>query len=444
MIMRKRMEALALEFFGSEWAEDSRVRGLVEGALQREEPDPELIEEDVKGSLGDLAPETLLRLVLDTIPAAVFWKDREFRFVGGNRTFANDIGLNDAADAVGLDDYQIAEEDLADEYRAIDRDVMDNGTSVTRHREPQLRDGELAWLETNKIPLHDPHGEVVGLLGTYADVTGQVLHEEALNSANSKLAQASRFKDQFLAAVSHELRTPLNPILALTESLQSGVYGELDHRQNEALGHMAESAKQLHRLIEDILDISAFEFGGDIELVLAPTRTDELFRKMVNTISTKAAAKGIAIKIDDRTDLEGHFLIDSRRVEKALAVLLDNAVKFSPADGKITLAAEADLDTGKNPSERRGQRYRNLRRRSGEPLPDLRPARPRTGSRLQRCRHRARARQAHGRAARWQHRAGERARRRQQIHTQPADPDPLRRGPGKRLVNKLSHPKAIN
>ena len=78
-----------------------------------------------------------------------------------------------------------------------------------------MRDGEVAWLETNKVPLHDSNGEVVGLLGTYTDVTEQVSHEATLNATNAELARASLFKDQFLAAVSHELRTPLNPILAL-------------------------------------------------------------------------------------------------------------------------------------------------------------------------------------------------------------------------------------
>ena len=336
---RDRMEALALDHFGSDWEEDPRVRGFLDAVTDADRDRAEEVDE--AASLGDLQPEALLRLVLDTIPAGVFWKDRESRFVGGNRTFAKDIGLDDPAQAVGLDDFDISDRHMAEHYRSIDCAVMESDRPRMRFREPQMRDGELAWLETTKVPLHDRDGQVIGILGSYADVTEQVQHEDMLGAANAELASASRFKDQFLAAVSHELRTPLNPILALTESLMStAIYGEVNQAQREALDHIARNAKHLHQLIENVLEISTLEIGNQIDLVLSPTLLGELFRKAAGRIGEAAAAKQIRVSTRDDSAHDGHYYVDSRRVERILEVLLDNAVKFTPAGGEITLGAE--------------------------------------------------------------------------------------------------------
>lgn len=176
----------------------------------------------------------------------------------------------------------------------------------------------------------------------FVEVASQAGAGETAGPADAKPADAPGSKEQFLAAVSHELRTPLNPILALTDSLRFGVYGEMGERQLEALGHMAENAGHLHRLIEDILDISSFSFGADCGLVLAPARVDELFTKMIGGIAAAAGAKAIGIRTLDASQLDCHFYIDNRRVEKVLAILLDNALKFTPAGGEITLGASAD------------------------------------------------------------------------------------------------------
>ena len=340
------MESLAQKFFGPDWAEDPQLQGFVEAASQAQAASGATADES-PSSLGELSAERLLRLVMDSIPASVFWKDLDSCFIGGNKQFANDIGVKHATDAVGLDDFEYSEKDMADEYRAIDRSVMENDQPVRNLREPQLRDGELAWIETNKIPLHGPDGKVVGLLGTYADVTEHVVYQEKLSAANAELEQVSGFKDQFLASVSHELRTPLNPILALSELLRTGNYGPLNERQQGALTHVIDSAKQLHSLIEDMLEISHFELGKEVDLVLSPTSLQHLFEKMIEGIESAADAKQISIEICcDEYEVDRHFYIDTRRIERALAILLDNAIKFTDPGGEVRLSARVDPDNG--------------------------------------------------------------------------------------------------
>ena len=338
---RESVERLAREFFGSGWSRDARLVGFVEAltADGNEGLTPEPGEP--ASSLEQLDPAHLFRLVLDTIPSGVFWKDRDSRFVGANQRFACDIGLDSPTDALGLDDFEFTDAALAEEYRSIDRSVMENDCPIVNFREPLLRGDQVRWLETNKIPLHAPDGQVIGLLGTYADVTDDVAYEEKLSSANAGLEQASRFKDRFLASISHELRTPLNPILALSESLRAGIYGPVADRQHEALDRLIENASKLHRLVEDVLEVSQFEFGEKVELAMSPTRIAELFEKMARQIRPSAEAKQITVEVDPGTlGSPGHYYIDNRRVEKALAVLLDNAIKFTGAGGNVRLSAE--------------------------------------------------------------------------------------------------------
>ncbi len=115
----------------------------------------------------------MLRAVLDTIPQHVFWKDRESVYIGCNRNFAAAVGLSSPEEAVGKTDFELPGKDGdAEGYRRVDREVIESGKPKLRFLETQLMaDGELTWIETSKVPLYDAAGNVVGVLGTYEDVT---------------------------------------------------------------------------------------------------------------------------------------------------------------------------------------------------------------------------------------------------------------------------------
>ncbi|HSB60499.1 MAG TPA: PAS domain S-box protein, partial [Vicinamibacteria bacterium] len=144
-----------------------------------------LVHEDVTGrraveqALAD--SREMLQVVLNNIPEFVFWKDRDLRYRGCNARFARANGLQAPEDVVGRTDYdfRVLEEE-ANFFRAVDRRVMDSGRAEHGILEPVHRqDGSLRWLETNKIPLRDGEGQVVGVLGTYQDVTERREAEES-------------------------------------------------------------------------------------------------------------------------------------------------------------------------------------------------------------------------------------------------------------------------
>jgi PAS domain S-box-containing protein len=115
--------------------------------------------------------QQMLRAVLDAIPARVFWKDAELRYLGCNKLFATDAGETPQS-IIGKTDLELPWIDQAELYRRDDREVLEKNQPQLDIAEPQLgADGVLRRVQTAKLPLHDDDGAVIGVLGTYADVT---------------------------------------------------------------------------------------------------------------------------------------------------------------------------------------------------------------------------------------------------------------------------------
>ena len=130
----------------------------------------------------------MLRTVLDTIPQRVFWKDRNSVFLGCNKSLAADSGFDNPSQVVGKTDFDTPSAAMAEAYRSDDGQVMDSGVPRYNYEEPMIKpDGSQAWLKTSKVPLYDAQGQIIGLLGTYEDITERKAAEEALAEASGLL-----------------------------------------------------------------------------------------------------------------------------------------------------------------------------------------------------------------------------------------------------------------
>jgi PAS domain S-box-containing protein len=123
---------------------------------------------------GILESRLMLEAVLDAIPARVFWKDREGRYLGGNRPFAADAGLSGPEALVGRRDEDMPWAEYAPIYRADDREVLASGEASPGVEEGfTTAAGRRVWVRRNKVPLRGPDGEIRGVLGTFEDLTPQ-------------------------------------------------------------------------------------------------------------------------------------------------------------------------------------------------------------------------------------------------------------------------------
>ncbi len=131
-------------------------------------------EEKIKRISQELAySNTVSEIVMDNIPFAFFWKDKDLNYLGCNEMFANLAGLDNKEDIIGKSDFDMPwtrEESLA--YRSDDKFVMDNDQSKLNIEEAQTTStGQETWVSTTKIPLKNEAGEIFGLLGMFKDVT---------------------------------------------------------------------------------------------------------------------------------------------------------------------------------------------------------------------------------------------------------------------------------
>lgn len=123
----------------------------------------------------------LLDVIVNTVGATIFWKDKKLTYLGCNTAFARDAGFSRPEEVIGKDDYQMGWREQADLYRADDRQVMESGRSRLLIEEPQTTpDGRHITLLTNKVPLLGRDGEVIGIVGTYIDISERKRLEEVL------------------------------------------------------------------------------------------------------------------------------------------------------------------------------------------------------------------------------------------------------------------------
>jgi len=158
----------------------------------------------------------MLQTVLDTIPQRVFWKDTNSVFLGCNKSLAEDAGLSDPSELIGKTDYDNSFRETAELYQADDRQVMTTGEGRINYEEPQVRpDGSKAWLRTSKVPLRDKEGNVVGVLGTYEDITDYKRSEEALRESEERFRNIVETTTEWIWEMDIKGRhTFSNPVIA--------------------------------------------------------------------------------------------------------------------------------------------------------------------------------------------------------------------------------------
>jgi PAS domain S-box-containing protein len=198
------------------------------------------------------------------------------------------------------------------------------------------RDGSQFPVELSINPLPDS-GRAI-FVGFIRDITQRQADEEKLRSAKEAAEAASRAKDNFVAALSHELRTPLTPVLLSAAALRDDARLPADVRTEMAM--MERNIALEARLIDDLLDLTRIT-RGKLPLRTEPCEAHSLLSHAIDTIREDARAKDIALELElaaQHSSLTG----DPARLQQVFWNLLKNAVKFTPAGGRIAIRTRDD------------------------------------------------------------------------------------------------------
>ena len=187
----------------------------------------------------------------------------------------------------------------------------------------------------------DDRGTVVRVIGVNMDITDRKKSEQALERLRHEQLQ---FKDDFLSHVSHELRSPLTAIKQFTSILLGGLAGELNKEQREYQEIVLKNIHQLQSMVDDLLEVTRLE-TGKLTVDLENMSVGNAVTDAIDTLKGAAAAKSIALLYDPPANL-GSAYADPTRVRQILIILLDNAIKFTPAGGTVTVRTGPDRDPG--------------------------------------------------------------------------------------------------
>ncbi len=164
------------------------------------------------------------------------------------------------------------------------------------------------------------------------------LHLEKLQEAYTVLSQTDRLKDQMIQNISHELRTPLSMILGYTELLATGTWGDLTPEQAEATHVMQRNARRLSEVVEKVTVLEQVDQG---QATRHPISLAALTQSLLSSWRKKPISRAHDLNLDILSDIP---LVngDASYLNLAIEALLENAIKFSPEGGNITVRLWAE------------------------------------------------------------------------------------------------------
>lgn len=201
-------------------------------------------------------------------------------------------------------------------------------------------DGEYRWFLSRASPIRDAGGKIAGWFGSNTDITEMRAIETALRAsteaaqrARAQAEAASRAKDDFLAALSHELRTPLTPVLMCAAVLEKDPTLAGDVREQFAM--MRRNVELEARLIDDLLDLTRISHG---KLLIHPVPTDahEVLAQTAEIVHGQTPVGEVITEFV--LEAREHWVMaDAARLQQVFWNLLKNALKFTPAGGRLTV-----------------------------------------------------------------------------------------------------------
>jgi two-component system phosphate regulon sensor histidine kinase PhoR len=264
-----------------------------------------------------------LRAAFASMAEGVMVLDSQNRIEGLNKGMAEMIG-REYADIVGKTPIEafrnIALQDALNRFRQAGEIVLEEITLGDEN--PMILDVNISAVKS--LPGQDPKTMIV-----FHNVT--------------RLKKLEQVRADFVANVTHEIKTPLTAIIGFVETLQQGAIDDRAKAQKFLLT-IHENAQRLNRLVDDLLTLSSIELG-ETKLHLEGLALEDVFETALTLISLRAALKNVRIQRDVQPGLP-MVLADRDRLVQILVNVLDNAVKFTPERGSVSITASPEVQGG--------------------------------------------------------------------------------------------------
>jgi two-component system CheB/CheR fusion protein len=275
----------------------------------------------------------LLNSLMLSVPDAIYFRDANGRFIRVNDAMARWLGLASPQDALGKTTYEVCDREIAASLHDEDVRVVQSGEPQLYRLERHTRAGEEEWHVVTRLPLRDPRGHVVGVIGIYRNVT-------QLKRAEQRVHEAVQRRDQFLAMLSHELRNPLGAIVTATALLAKRAKNDGDEMRLVSI--VDRQSQQMSHLLDDLLEASRVT-QNKIELRRQVLDLGAVVREAAEAARGMTESRGVTLEADIAAEpiwVDG----DASRLQQLQMNMLSNAAKYTPRGGHIRLSAGRDGD----------------------------------------------------------------------------------------------------
>jgi PAS domain S-box-containing protein len=273
-----------------------------------------------------------LRVALVSIGDAVITAD-----LGGHVTFVNPASEAltgwPQADALGKplpEVFRIINEQTRRPVQSPVDEVLARGAVVglANHTVLIARDGTERPIEDSAAPIRDEHGDPLGVILVFHDVTERRVAERA--------------RDAFLARASHELRTPLTSALGMIRLLNRAITGQLNQPVDQLIAVASRNLDAMLALVNNLLDATKLAHRAE-DLDLEAVDLARLAQESLEIVAPQADGKGLTLRCDVPAGL--CVVADRAKLEQVLVNLLSNGVKFTPDGGAVSVSAASEGDS---------------------------------------------------------------------------------------------------
>ena len=268
------------------------------------------------------------------------------RIVEANEAFLRLIGYSqeDVGDP-GIFWPAITAPESLERSRAASLELRRRGNIAPFEKEYIRKDGTRVWAMVGAAAISDSDDRWMAFVLDISDRKHAAVEREAAyqreHAARTQAEEATRLKDEFLANLSHELRTPMNAIIGWTHLLKSG---RLDDAQRQrAMESIDRGARSQAKLIEDLLDVSRI-VSGKLSLTMTPVDLRAVLNAAIDSQRPAAQAKSIRLEMGPAAP-DCAVMGDVGRLQQVFLNILSNALKFTPAGGRVGVTLESTPDS---------------------------------------------------------------------------------------------------
>lgn len=275
-----------------------------------------------------------LEQIIACMPGSVYWKNKHGVYQGYNDSVPKLLGLS-RTEVLGRTDYDFGKRlgwstEVAESFAKIDQEVVRSGIPRFNVEEAPFKfsDGNLIYQLSNKVPLRNRTGQVVGVVGISIDITKLKTTQALLKKEKTRVEKLSKTKSEFIANMSHDVKTPLSGIIGLSEILADRLKGE----DLNLVHDISTSAQQLMNFFNNCLEMAKSEHV-DITLIKERFSLKLLIKQITELFHSAIENKHLSFSVDYDPKIPDILLGSQAAIYRILLNLTGNAIKFTHQGG---------------------------------------------------------------------------------------------------------------